>query len=336
MSFGGQRAMRRLLGSLLVVMALSVIPLTLPSAASATVVRLLWQDLRRRRILQPGARPQHLVDRSAGIRGCVLCHAGDRRLGGRTLGERDRILRLGRIGWLRVSGISRVLRLRPNAQQALLFGIGLAGVRILVRGDFRMRPRLSRRTRARAQVALAAVGLTLTLFATAVFTRPPGRHRVMEPGARPRCPRRRASRCYASQPARRRRRTWWRRCAKPQRSTACRSRVRGMRLSSGAWLIPGSGWMCIATTDSEGLGMSCATLASAEAGKLAFVVRESPGDGATVVGVAPDGESEAAARTSGGAQCCWRRGPRKHVQARGDGIARTTLSGPSGTLDAGE
>jgi hypothetical protein len=38
MSFGGQRAMRRLLGSLLVVMALSVIPLTLPSAASATVV----------------------------------------------------------------------------------------------------------------------------------------------------------------------------------------------------------------------------------------------------------------------------------------------------------
>jgi hypothetical protein len=70
--------------------------------------------------------------------------------------------------------------------------------------------------------------------------------------------------------------------------------------ASDAWLIPGSGWLCIATTDQEGLGMSCGTAASALSGKLAFVERTVSDESETILGAAPDGNREVLARSADG------------------------------------
>lgn len=200
-----------------------------------------------------------------------------------------------------------------------------------------MKRPIRRRTRVRAQVALAAVALALTMSGTAVYTAASGS--PPPPGAR--------AGTATLPPAER-----FALLREPPGQAPAANLVAAVRRapgqfglqiagaryapSSGAWLIPGAGWMCIATTDSEGLGMSCATAASAEAGNLAFVVRESRGEGATVVGVAPDGESEAAARTSGGAVVVGGAVHENTYRLAGDRIARTTLSGPSGVLNGGE
>jgi hypothetical protein len=200
-----------------------------------------------------------------------------------------------------------------------------------------MRHQLSRRTRVRAQVTLATVALALTLSATAVFTAASGS--PSHPGARARAaglppaesfallraPSGRAPAANLVAAVRK---------APPQFGL----QISGARYaaSSGAWLIPGTGWMCIATTDSEGLGMSCATAQSAERGRLAFVVRSTRGDDATIVGVAPDGESEAASRTAEGTVVAGAPVRENTYRIAGAGIARTTLNGSSGTLEAGE
>jgi hypothetical protein len=69
--------------------------------------------------------------------------------------------------------------------------------------------------------------------------------------------------------------------------------------ASGTWLIPGAGWLCIATTDSEGLGMSCATAASAEQGELSFSQRTTAGGRERVVGAVPDGYADVSALADG-------------------------------------
>ena len=58
--------------------------------------------------------------------------------------------------------------------------------------------------------------------------------------------------------------------------------------STGAWLIPGAGWLCLAVRDSEGLGISCSSALSAERGELAFEELSSDGGGGTVIGALPD------------------------------------------------
>jgi hypothetical protein len=192
---------------------------------------------------------------------------------------------------------------------------------------------LNRRTRARARVMVAAVGLALSVFGTVVFTSASGSPST--PGTQ--------ARAAAVAPTER-----FALLRKPQGQSPPSNLVAAVHrapaqyglqvadaryaASSGAWLIPGAGWLCIATTDSEGLGMSCATAASAEAGTLAFVVRESQGDGATVVGAAPDGESEAVARTSDGTVVAGGAVGENTYRLVGDRIASTTLNGPSGTL----
>jgi hypothetical protein len=69
---------------------------------------------------------------------------------------------------------------------------------------------------------------------------------------------------------------------------------------TGAWLIPGDGELCIAVEDSEGLGMSCASAASAASGKLMFVERSTTGAQSTVIGAAPDGTTQASAQNAAG------------------------------------
>lgn len=58
--------------------------------------------------------------------------------------------------------------------------------------------------------------------------------------------------------------------------------------NTGAWLIPGSGWLCIAVEDSDGLGVSCTSTASAERGELAFQELSAGTGIGTVVGATPD------------------------------------------------
>jgi hypothetical protein len=70
--------------------------------------------------------------------------------------------------------------------------------------------------------------------------------------------------------------------------------------ATGAWLIPGSDGMCIATQDEDGLGMACGSTASAEEGKLAFVERSVPSEEESIVGAAPDGRDEAVGIAAGG------------------------------------
>ncbi len=70
--------------------------------------------------------------------------------------------------------------------------------------------------------------------------------------------------------------------------------------ANGTWLVPGTGWLCLATTDDEGLGMSCATAAAAERGELSFSQRTA-GDGEEqIVGAAPDGYTKVGAVAGGG------------------------------------
>jgi len=74
---------------------------------------------------------------------------------------------------------------------------------------------------------------------------------------------------------------------------------------TGAWLIPGAGLLCLAVRDSEGLGISCASTASAERGELAFEELSSNEGASSVIGALPDWLS--------------------HVQLQ-DGIAASTVS----------
>jgi len=58
---------------------------------------------------------------------------------------------------------------------------------------------------------------------------------------------------------------------------------------TNAWLVPGNGWLCIATQHPEGLGMSCATAESAERGELSLIERSSASGEEHIVGACPDG-----------------------------------------------
>jgi hypothetical protein len=58
--------------------------------------------------------------------------------------------------------------------------------------------------------------------------------------------------------------------------------------SIGAWLIPGSGGLCIAVHDAEGIGASCARGSSAERGELAFQTVASTEKHTIVIGAVPD------------------------------------------------
>jgi hypothetical protein len=71
--------------------------------------------------------------------------------------------------------------------------------------------------------------------------------------------------------------------------------------ASGVWLIPGSGGMCIAVLDSDGVGMSCQTTEATEAGELTFSAREAATGQEQIVGVAPDGVGTATGFGSDGA-----------------------------------
>jgi hypothetical protein len=64
---------------------------------------------------------------------------------------------------------------------------------------------------------------------------------------------------------------------------------------TGAWLIPGDGWLCIATVFSEGLGMSCATRTSAENGQLRLIERSNITGEEHIVGAVPNGHSAVSA-----------------------------------------
>jgi len=60
---------------------------------------------------------------------------------------------------------------------------------------------------------------------------------------------------------------------------------------TNSWLVPGNGWLCIATHNAEGLGMSCATAESAEHGELSLIERSSSSGEEHIVGACPDGYS---------------------------------------------
>jgi len=60
---------------------------------------------------------------------------------------------------------------------------------------------------------------------------------------------------------------------------------------TNAWLVPGDGWLCIATQHAEGLGMSCATAESAERGELSLIERSSTSGEEHIVGACADGYS---------------------------------------------
>jgi hypothetical protein len=70
---------------------------------------------------------------------------------------------------------------------------------------------------------------------------------------------------------------------------------------TGVWLIPGESELCLAVDDADGLGMSCASAASAAAGGLRLLERSVNGGSSTVVGVAPNGMTHATAHTDDGA-----------------------------------
>lgn len=70
--------------------------------------------------------------------------------------------------------------------------------------------------------------------------------------------------------------------------------------TTGAWLIPGEGGVCIAVRDAEGLGVSCSSVASAERGELAFQeVSVSEGE-STVFGAVPDWTPRVSVRSPDG------------------------------------
>jgi hypothetical protein len=59
--------------------------------------------------------------------------------------------------------------------------------------------------------------------------------------------------------------------------------------NTDSWLVPGSGWLCIAARDADGLGMSCTNAAGAEAGELALIERSQATGEERVIGACPDG-----------------------------------------------
>lgn len=59
--------------------------------------------------------------------------------------------------------------------------------------------------------------------------------------------------------------------------------------STESWLVPGNGWLCIAARDADGLGMSCTSAASAEAGELTLSERSQVTGVERVLGACPDG-----------------------------------------------
>jgi hypothetical protein len=61
--------------------------------------------------------------------------------------------------------------------------------------------------------------------------------------------------------------------------------------NTNSWLVPGDGWLCIAARDADGLGMSCTSAASAEAGELTLIERSQSTGQERVVGACPDGYS---------------------------------------------
>jgi hypothetical protein len=65
--------------------------------------------------------------------------------------------------------------------------------------------------------------------------------------------------------------------------------------STNSWLVPGDGWLCIAARDAEGLGMTCTTAASAEAGELTLVERSASTGEEHILGACPDGYSTVSA-----------------------------------------
>ena len=95
--------------------------------------------------------------------------------------------------------------------------------------------------------------------------------------------------------------------------------------STGAWLIPGNGQLCIAADDSEGIGMSCTTTDSAEQGTLEFVTHSA--DGSTkVVGAAPDGMRSATAYAADGSTVASSAVSENTYVVSGKGISGTTLT----------
>jgi hypothetical protein len=59
--------------------------------------------------------------------------------------------------------------------------------------------------------------------------------------------------------------------------------------ATGTWLIPGTTGLCLATRDSEGIGVRCAGWQAAQSGAVSFTVREQASGREQIVGVAPDG-----------------------------------------------
>jgi hypothetical protein len=59
--------------------------------------------------------------------------------------------------------------------------------------------------------------------------------------------------------------------------------------ATNSWLVPGNGWLCIAASDAEGLGMSCTNATSAEAGELTLIERSQASGEERVIGASPDG-----------------------------------------------
>jgi hypothetical protein len=70
---------------------------------------------------------------------------------------------------------------------------------------------------------------------------------------------------------------------------------------SGTWLIPGVGGMCLALSDSEGIGLSCTSTTAAEAGELRFSSTDTSTGEEQIVGIAPDGASSVTAFGADGA-----------------------------------
>jgi len=65
--------------------------------------------------------------------------------------------------------------------------------------------------------------------------------------------------------------------------------------NTNSWLVPGNGWLCIAARDADGLGMSCTSAASAEAGELTLIERSQETGDERMIGACPDGYARVSA-----------------------------------------
>lgn len=151
---------------------------------------------------------------------------------------------------------------------------------------------------ARAQIALSALALALVLLGTIVYTAAAG----SQPPKRARSAASALSDQFAllrgasdpSTPA-----ALVAAVGKAPASYGLDFAAARQSAANGSWLIPGAGWLCVATTDAQGLGMSCASAASAERGELAFGEREIQSGAEHIVGVAPDGYTRVDALAQG-------------------------------------